>query len=49
MSSRRLRAVLLSGFAGLLLLFTLFPVLWLVQISLKTELEKFREQAMNVE
>jgi multiple sugar transport system permease protein len=42
MSSRRLRAFLLSGFAGLLLLFTLFPVLWLVQISLKTELETFR-------
>lgn len=42
MSSKRLRNALLGGLAGVLLLLTLFPVLWLVQISLKTELETFR-------
>ncbi len=41
MSSRRLRPTLLGAVASVLLLLTLFPVLWLVQISLKTELETF--------
>jgi multiple sugar transport system permease protein len=40
--ARHLKRWLLLAFVGLLILVVLFPVLWLVQMSLKTELEGFR-------
>ncbi len=39
---RRLGPVLTYGTAAVLLLATLFPVLWLVQMSFKTDVEAMR-------